>query len=356
MRLTNAVPIDQTSIKTLYVFVEISIDRRHLAETVRYNFPRALASSTADVQIALDGQQPVAGPSKTRIATVGTVQFIAAVQSLQDDLDAADRAPRRLAIEDGSRDTRSGEDEPPDHQDLIEIVVPQIKPLSPGEILGCTAPRLPDDIDALLYIGDGRFHLESIMIANPRLPAFRYDPYEKRITVEGYAHAEMQKLRSEAVDAAKRSLEPTDDGAWVVVLGTLGRQGSMGVLKSITNHLSPSRYIPLLLSELSPTKLAHLAPHSSVFVQTSCPRLSIDWGYAFPRPLLSPYEASIALGRARPWRETGYAMDFYADETAGEWTPRHAVGLREAERRKAREARAQERRAAAIAPAVAVAA
>jgi len=32
--------------------------------------------------------------------------------------------------------------------------------------------------------------------------------------------------------------------------------------------------------------------HVSFFswVQVACPRLSIDWGYAFPKPLLSPYE------------------------------------------------------------------
>ncbi len=53
------------------------------------------------------------------------------------------------------------------------MTVPQVKPLSPGEVLGCTSPKLDkDSIDAIVYIGDGRFHLESIMIANPRIPAF----------------------------------------------------------------------------------------------------------------------------------------------------------------------------------------
>jgi 2-(3-amino-3-carboxypropyl)histidine synthase len=61
--------------------------------------------------------------------------------------------------------------------------------------------------------------------------------------------------------------------------------------------------MPILLSELSPAKLAlfnsapaHLHSGISAFVQTSCPRLSIDWGYAFDRPLLSPYEACVAVG------------------------------------------------------------
>ena len=31
------------------------------------------------------------------------------------------------------------------------------------------------------------------------------------------------------------------------------------------------------------------------WVQVACPRLSIDWGYAFPKPLLSPYEVRIPL-------------------------------------------------------------
>jgi len=126
----------------------------------------------------------------------------------------------------------------------------------------------------------------------------------------------------------------------------------------VTDHLDPSRHIPLLLSELSPAKLAHLAPHSSVFVQTSCPRLSIDWGYAFPRPLLSPYEANVAMGRLRSWGEAhsgDYAMDFWADDSLGPWTPRHFVGIAEAERRRQREARANARRVALSTP-VAVAA
>jgi 2-(3-amino-3-carboxypropyl)histidine synthase len=72
------------------------------------------------------------------------------------------------------------------------------------------------------------------------------------------------------------------------------------------------------LSELSPAKLALFNPHISTFVQTSCPRLSIDWGYAFDRPLLSPYEAAVAVGKAVGWKDESeegkdgvYPMDFY---------------------------------------------
>lgn len=43
-----------------------------------------------------------------------------------------------------------------------------------GETLGCTAPVIAQETDVLVFVADGRFHLEAMMIANPGLPAYRY--------------------------------------------------------------------------------------------------------------------------------------------------------------------------------------
>jgi len=180
------------------------------------------------------------------------------------------------------------------------------------------------------------------MIANPQVPAFRYDPYSKKLTRERYSHTEMQTARDNAVQIARKSLavlpqnrsSTVEEGTplWGVILGTLGRQGSFKQLQAITHQLQGSKqpipYIQILLSELSPAKLALFNPHISTFIQTSCPRLSIDWGYAFDRPLLSPYETAVAVGKTSSWMEkstdgeqkfdTGlgvYPMDFYAAGT-----------------------------------------
>jgi len=32
------------------------------------------------------------------------------------------------------------------------ITIPQCKPLSPGEILGCTSPKLSADVQAIVYV------------------------------------------------------------------------------------------------------------------------------------------------------------------------------------------------------------
>ncbi|KAF8204935.1 putative diphthamide synthesis protein-domain-containing protein [Pholiota molesta] len=273
--------------QTLYVFVEIGIDSAHLAQTIRMNFPddrelfhrNLLDSEEANAKIPIGSiigtgrnlqiedsssnapfdDEPVASSSKlpTRLSLVSTIQFVAALQRLKEDLS--------LDISDASKTS---------------------KPLSPGEILGCTAPRL-QDIDALIYLGDGH------------VPAFRYDPYSKKLTRERYNHQEMQAVRDDAVQAARKSIKGFTDIApstpedssplWGVILGTLGRQGNLKQMQAVTHQLeaskSPIPYLQILLSELSPAKLALFNPHISTFIQTSCPRLSIDWGYAFEKPL-----------------------------------------------------------------------
>lgn len=84
-------------------------------------------------------------PERRKIALAGTIQFTASVAQIKGKLAAA----------------------------FPNVAVPQVKPLSSGEVLGCTAPALPADTDALVFLADGRFHLESIMIQNPHVPAYR---------------------------------------------------------------------------------------------------------------------------------------------------------------------------------------
>ncbi|KAJ7774300.1 putative diphthamide synthesis protein-domain-containing protein [Mycena maculata] len=355
------VPMDQTKIKTLYIFVEIAIDSLHLAQSVRLNFPderhlfhEALLDSEeldskipAGRQIGPTGHLRIEGPTSdtessisrsqepTRLALVSTIQFVAALQRLKEDLSSEHQdlgpAPQPMGLIAEASTSATAAPPPSFWRGKYDATIPRSKPLSPGEILGCTAPRL-DDVDALIYLGDGRFHLESIMIANPSVPAFRYDPYSKKLTRERYDHREMHTVRDDAVQAARKSISAfaredavSDAPLWGVVLGTLGRQGSFKQLQAIAHQLdassTPISYIPILLSELSPAKLALFNPHIAAFIQTSCPRLSIDWGYAFDRPLLSPYETAVAVGKAVGWmpkdegaekHEGGYPMDFYA--------------------------------------------
>ncbi|KAB5582610.1 putative diphthamide synthesis protein-domain-containing protein [Coniochaeta sp. 2T2.1] len=264
------IPVDVTKIKTLYVFVDISIDTTHLLSTLEHNF----------------------SPGKT-IAMVGTIQFNATIHGVKSTLEKAG----------------------------FRVIVPQIAPLSKGEILGCTSPNLDQyagesPVDLILYLGDGRFHLESIMIHNPSVPAYRYDPYSRKLTHEVYEHVEMQDLRRAAIKTAKTAKK------WGLILGSLGRQGNPHTMALIEKKLKAQGipFVNLLLSEIFPGKLAMMSD-VECWVQVACPRLSIDWGYAFPRPLLTPYEALIALEEREDWGNGVYPMDYYGREGLGRTKP-----------------------------------
>ncbi|RHZ63297.1 hypothetical protein Glove_330g71 [Diversispora epigaea] len=257
------VPVNITTIKTMYVFVDIGIDIDHFINTLKMNFELG-----------------------KKLTIVGTIQFVSSIQSVKKVLE----------------------------NDYI-LNVPQAKPLSPGEILGCTSPKL-DEQDIIIYLGDGRFHLESIMIANPSIPAFRYDPYSKKFTRERYDHKDMYALRKHAIDLAKNAKK------FGLILGTLGRQGSPKVLEYLEEKIQSKKldYVCVLLSEIFPNKLNQFQDIDA-WIQIACPRLSIDWGYAFSKPLLTPYEASVALDTIN-WQDI-YPMDFYANNSLGPWTPNY---------------------------------
>lgn len=241
------VPVDVSQIPCLYVFVDIQIDVAHLVGAVKHNFEVG-----------------------TKLAVAGTIQFSTAIQ-----------AAKALLV-----------------SDFPHVSIPQAKPLSPGEVLGCTSPVLPEGtVDVIIFVSDGRFHLESFMIANPNVKAYRYDPYLRVLTYEKYDQKGMREARRKAIEEAQSSKK------WGVVLGTLGRQGNPQILKHLEKRLEARgiQFITFLVSELSPTKLALFKNSIDVWVQIACPRLSIDWGEAFPRPLLTPYEVEVALGYVKPW-------------------------------------------------------
>ena len=118
-----------------------------------------------------------------------------------------------------------------------------------------------------------------------------------------------------------------DAKVWGIILGTLGRQGNPKILNLLEAKLKKMNrpVIKVLLSEIFPQKLA-LMKNVEAWIQIACPRLSIDWGLAFERPLLSPYEAAVAVS-AIEWQTNVYPMDFYENDSLGPWTPNHKPKL-----------------------------
>ena len=144
------------------------------------------------------------------------------------------------------------------------------------------------------HLGDGRFHLESAMIANPSLKAYRYDPYSKIFSSESYDHHLMKTNRMKEISRAMAC----KDKSWGVILGTLGRQGSPKVLDNITKKLKDhgKSVFTILLSEIFPQKLKLMSSSVEAWVQIACPRLSIDWGMSFDKVSIFETDESLNQG------------------------------------------------------------
>eukprot|EP00347_Sterkiella_histriomuscorum_P002566 403367655 len=263
------VPIQDLSIKNaLYVFVEIQIDINHFIETIAFNFK-----------------------PQDSIYLMGTIQFNKTIFIAKTQL----------------------EKEP---YNFTNIKIPQTKPRSGGEVLGCTSPALPQSPDfqkeQVVFISDGRFHIESTMIKNPHMHFYQYNPYSKLMTEEVYIHEQMHKIRRSEVEKAKKA------NNFGIIFGTLGRQGNQGLLSDIQNLLKKNgkTYFVLFLSEISIDKLKKF-PQIEAWVQIACPRLSVDWGHFFDKPLLNTYEAHTAMMEIE-WQDI-YPMDYYSYD-GGKWS------------------------------------
>merc|ERR1719321_935273 len=152
----------------MYVFVDVAFSVEHCVDTILLNV------------------EP-----DSRIALLGTVQFAKAFPSVKKLLE--------------------------DEGHTVEI--PRCKPLSAGEVLGCTSPTVDEQTDVVVFVADGRFHLESAMMQNIALSEsgkfMRYDPYTGIATREGFRHDWMRDSRASDLAAAAKAKSVG------LVLGTL---------------------------------------------------------------------------------------------------------------------------------------
>ena len=254
------VPIQDTVCPVLYIFVTIKINNKQLIESITFNFD-----------------------NDRKYALLGTVQFINAVHAAATYLS----------------------------DNGYDVIVPQSRPLSKGEVLGCTSPKL--DLNCtVIFVSDGRFHLESVMINNPSLEFYRYDPFTQAITHEHYEFEKMKFIRQKAMSIAKKATK------WGIIQGTLGRQGNPHVVNALRSKCNENGIETelFMMSEINLEKLKNC--NIDAFIQISCPRLSVDWAHESDIPLLNSYEAYKVLNDEMEIQE--YPMDFYSHNSDGPWS------------------------------------
>jgi len=166
-----------------------------------------------------------------------------------------------------------------------------------GQIFGCdfsTSQPLQDEVDAFVFLGESEFHAVGLALATAK-PTFMLDPYMNEVTDMRAAAEERQKR---AVLAVYKALDARVFG---VITGLKEGQKMLGRSRWISKRLEMNgrKVVQIALRDVTPERLA---PHREIeaFVQTACPRISID-GFSFDRPVLSipQADALVALMEGR---------------------------------------------------------
>ena len=160
-----------------------------------------------------------------------------------------------------------------------------------GQIFGCdfsTSQPLRDEVDAFVFLGESEFHAVGLALATAK-PTFMLDPYMNEVT-DMRAEAEERKRR--VVLAVYKALDARIIG---VITGLKEGQKMLDRSKWISKRLEMNgrKVVQIALRDVTPELLA---PHREIeaFVQTACPRISID-GFNFDRPVLSIPQADALV-------------------------------------------------------------
>jgi len=183
------IPVTETCVKSMYVFVDIQCDLENLVSTIELNIPQ----------------------KNEYIILMGSIQYNNSVFLCK----------RKLK-----------------EKGYTNVIIPQTKPRSNGEILGCTSPNIlnflpKEKVEEVMkgefrpiavFICDGRFHMESAMIANKEFIFYQYNPFLKLMTLEEY---DVDLMKSIRLNMIKRVRECKTIG---IIFGILGRQGNPDIL------------------------------------------------------------------------------------------------------------------------------
>lgn len=161
-----------------------------------------------------------------------------------------------------------------------------------SQIFGCdfsTAYPMRDEVDAFLFMGESEFHAVGLALATGK-PTYMLDPYMNEVVDMAQAAEEREKR---AILAVYKALDAKVFG---VITGMKEGQKMLGRSDWIAKRLEMNgrKVVRLAMRDITPDKLA---PHREIeaFVQTACPRISID-GFTFDRPVLSIPQADALVG------------------------------------------------------------
>jgi 2-(3-amino-3-carboxypropyl)histidine synthase len=162
-----------------------------------------------------------------------------------------------------------------------------------GQVIGCdysNVKSVANDVEAFLFIGGGRFHALGIALSTSK-PTIIADPYENRAySIDEEAHRVL-KQRWASIEEAGHAK------TFGVLIGLkLGqkRLGEALKIKEIAEKNGKAAFL-FAVREILPEVLMEF-PSVDAYVNTACPRISLDAPSKFSKPVLTVNEFMVAAG------------------------------------------------------------
>jgi len=169
----------------------------------------------------------------------------------------------------------------------------------PGQVIGCNfsnAQSISEEVEAFLFIGGGRFHAIGVALATAK-PTIIADPYEKRAYP---IHDEVPRILKQRWASISEAKGAENFG---VLIGLKSGQKRLKEAVKIKEKLQKSGRKATLLALREITSNAFMQfPNIDAFVNTACPRLSLDDTPNFLKPILSLNETLVML-EEMDWEE-----------------------------------------------------
>jgi len=162
-----------------------------------------------------------------------------------------------------------------------------------GQVIGCdysNAQAVMNDVDAFLFVGGGRFHAVGVALATSK-PTIVADPYERRAFSVDADAQRIRRQRWTSIEEAKKGER------FGVIIGLKSGQKRMEEALQIRDKLKMAGKKTTLLAvrEVTPEALMEF-PTLNAYVNTACPRVSLDDATKFRKPVLTTNEALVVAG------------------------------------------------------------
>ena len=165
----------------------------------------------------------------------------------------------------------------------------------PGQVSGCNysnVKSIANEVEAFLFVGGGMFHALGIALSTSK-PTFIADPYDNRAYPINVETQKILKQRFAIIQEAKNSKK---FGVFVGLKPGQKHLDNALHVKELAEKNGKAAYL-LATREINPETLLEF-PSIDAYVNTACPRVSLEATGKFQKPVLTINEFKVVCGES----------------------------------------------------------